>query len=168
MAPMASKRSASCTQWSSRHVWCQAVRPPVSRNLDSVDHEILSIILQIRSARPSAWMSSSAFCWETVSKNGAKSSRVDLDSPKEYFLSFISWNRADTSTTKTSIWEEFWLDCKRSARWRAVFLTRFTERKVFIFYYYFFGKPETSYHVMRHATDRICSLLVPSSLERGE
>lgn len=141
MAPIASNRSASCTHWSSRHVRCQSVIPPSSCNLVSVDQETLSMILHISKARPSVTKSISGHSWESDSKKGLSNSNADLLGSVEYFLSFMSWKRADNSTTNKSILGLGWTwDWRRSAIWRAVLLTRFTrnskkiELNVMIFY----------------------------------
>jgi len=52
-APIASKRSASCTQCSSTQSRCQSVSFPASRKAFSVDQETFSTMLTIWRARPS-------------------------------------------------------------------------------------------------------------------
>jgi hypothetical protein len=101
-APMASSRSASCTQCSSMQLSCHPLHCPLPRSFFSVVHETLSMILATNFARPSEMRST----WCSVDIRSKKGKKNPYGSPAwaadTYFLSSTSWRSAANSTVKRS------------------------------------------------------------------
>lgn len=103
-APIASSRSASCTQCSSTHVSCHGPHPPsAARKRRSFDQLTFSTIRTMVSARPSARRSSAADS-EARRKKGSKNARASwpYDAGGTYFLSSTSCSSALSSTVSRS------------------------------------------------------------------
>lgn len=104
-APIASSRSASCTQCSSTHVSCHGPHSPLARKRSSFDQLTFSTIRTITSARPSAHRSSAVAAAAAVRlKNGSKNARglCPYDDGGTYFLSSTSCSSALSSTVSRS------------------------------------------------------------------